>query len=604
MTSVARKQPTFGRRGNGPPQKSRIVASVPVTRLSAPLAKAPEKSVPKPSRIWTAPAAFFKACTTASAKAYARLSVAAASAVQNGKSAVADFRAARELSKAQAEMAKLSSAQAVESAAVQLLPRSGSAQGLDGTSPSVAAPSTVLLPTLPDFDFVAELVAADPVPQAEAVAFAENFAEPEPTTQEFRSKVAEAVPPPTALNLVSPVEASEIVVEEPVSDGGHDLPSAEPAFKAGLDVAIVHVPAAFVIADADHTYVDEAVFDQAFEPAIAVQAFEADRYTGSDPAPVSEAEETSVAEPEVFEPAVAVLELKTGNDPAPATQIAETSVEEPEAFQPVSAVHELEVELAAGSDPVPVAKVAETSAEEPVFPAAFERSSATQRCEAEPDAGIDAAAEAPQDIMIDQLDEPAISRDADVLTLDAPRTWTAPAVPAPASVVTFPTKLPLPEDFADEASTQFELFDLEGEASSVAHVNTSDDWIWGRAYFLACAVAFPTAVGLMCKFGGPADPMTGLGPVAQVFVAAVSPLLGFVFFLPALALVKLARVIRIPRGFRDVLTGGLLGSSWLLLALYDGVTPPLAAYCLLADGLLGGLIFWLANRHTWRRSPV
>ncbi len=162
MTSVARKQPTFGRRGNGPSQKSRIVASVPVTRLSAPLAKAPEKSVPKASRIWTAPAAFLKACTTASAQAYARLSVAAASAVQNGKSAVADFRAARALAKAQAEMAKLNSAQVVESAAVQLQPRSGSAQSLDGTMPSVATPHTVLLPTLPDFDFVAELVGSRP----------------------------------------------------------------------------------------------------------------------------------------------------------------------------------------------------------------------------------------------------------------------------------------------------------------------------------------------------------------------------------------------------------------------------------------------------------
>jgi hypothetical protein len=96
--------------------------------------------------------------------------------------------------------------------------------------------------------------------------------------------------------------------------------------------------------------------------------------------------------------------------------------------------------------------------------------------------------------------------------------------------------------------------------------------------------------------------MTGLGPVAQVFVAAVSPLLGLVFFLPAVGLVQLARLVRIPRGFRDVLTGGLLGSSWLLLALNDGLTPPLAAYCLLAGGLLGGLIFWLANRTTWRRA--
>ena len=206
--------------------------------------------------------------------------------------------------------------------------------------------------------------------------------------------------------------------------------------------------------------------------------------------------------------------------------------------------------------------------------------------------------------MIDQLDEPAISGDADVLTLDAPRAWTAPAVPAPASVVTFPTKLPLPEDFADEASTQYELFDLEGEASSVAHVNTPDDWTWGRAYFLACAVAFPAAVGLMCTFGGPAEPFVGLGLVAQVFVAAVSPLLGLVFFLPAVGLLQLARFARIPRGLREVLTGGLLGSSWMLLALYDGLTPPLAAYCLLAGGLLGGLIFWLANRPAWRRSPV
>ncbi len=95
----------------------------------------------------------------------------------------------------------------------------------------------------------------------------------------------------------------------------------------------------------------------------------------------------------------------------------------------------------------------------------------------------------------------------------------------------------------------------------------------------------------MCTFGGPAEPFAGLGPVARVFVAAVSPLLGFVFFLPAVGLLKLARLVRIPRGFRDVLTGGLLGSSWLLLALYDGLTPPLAAYCLLAGGLLGGLDF-------------
>ena len=168
--------------------------------------------------------------------------------------------------------------------------------------------------------------------------------------------------------------------------------------------AIDHVQTAFPIANSDRTYVDEALFDQAFEPATAVQAFEGDRYTGSDPAPVAEAEETSVAEPEMFAPAVAVqelaLELMTGNDPASATQIAEPSVKEPEAFEPVGVEQELEIELelAAVSEPVPVAKVAETSADEPVFPAAFERSRAMQQFEAEPNAGIDAAAEAPQDI--------------------------------------------------------------------------------------------------------------------------------------------------------------------------------------------------------------
>ncbi len=141
------------------------------------------------------------------------------------------------------------------------------------------------------------------MPQAEAVAFAETFAEPDLATQEVTSEVAETAPAPTALYLVSPVDASEIAVDGPASEGRHA--HAEQAGKAEIDEAIDHVQTAFPIADSDRTYVDEALFDQAFEPATAVQAFEGDLYTGNDPAPVAEAEETSVAEPEMFAPAVA-----------------------------------------------------------------------------------------------------------------------------------------------------------------------------------------------------------------------------------------------------------------------------------------------------------
>lgn len=184
---------------------------------------------------------------------------------------------------------------------------------------------------------------------------------------------------------------------------------------------------------------------------------------------------------------------------------------------------------------------------------------------------------------------------------EAATAW--PAAEAPSVVVPLPPSRQ-PDHTTPEFISQYELFASEpatGDATSVRHVSSSDDWIWCRAYFLACAVAFPSALGLTCLLGGPTNPLAGLDVILLILLAAVSPALGLVFFLPAVALVHLTRLARIPRGLRDILAGGLLGSIWLLLAIYDGATLPLAAYCCIVGGLLGGCVFWRANR---RIAPV
>ena len=181
MTSIARTPPAFGKRGNGLPQKSRIVASMPVTKLSAPLAKAPaKKRTTAPSRVRAAPAAVFRACAAAFNAPFASLRVAASVSRQNAISALAGFRRARADAKPQAQTAMLNDALAVERNSMRHGSGAGPAPSFNGTVPAVKGRNTVLLPTLPEFDFAAELVAPDPVPQAEAVAFAETFSAPAP----------------------------------------------------------------------------------------------------------------------------------------------------------------------------------------------------------------------------------------------------------------------------------------------------------------------------------------------------------------------------------------------------------------------------------------
>lgn len=189
----------------------------------------------------------------------------------------------------------------------------------------------------------------------------------------------------------------------------------------------------------------------------------------------------------------------------------------------------------------------------------------------------------------------------DSIEPEAVAAW--PAAEAPSVVVPLPTARQ-PDHSTPEFSSQHELSASEsatGDATSVAHVSSSDDWTWCRAYFLACAVAFPSALGLTYLLGGPTNPLAGFDVMLLILLATVSPPLGLVFFLPAVALVHLARLARIPRGLRDILAGALLGSIWLLLVIYDGATPPLAAYCCIVGGLLGGCVFWQANR---RIAPV
>lgn len=179
-------------------------------------------------------------------------------------------------------------------------------------------------------------------------------------------------------------------------------------------------------------------------------------------------------------------------------------------------------------------------------------------------------------------------------TAEASHTATAPTVGALTTVAAVPSAL-LPEHFPAEHDLQDEPSAADVDEERVACADISEDRIWVRAYFTACAAAFPTAIALTGLLGGPTNPFAGLGIVLQALLAVVSPLLGLIFFLPAVALVQLARRARLPRGLAYALTGGLLGSVWLLLNLYDGTTPPLAAYCLIAGGLVGGLVFWLTN---------
>ena len=121
----------------------------------------------------------------------------------------------------------------------------------------------------------------------------------------------------------------------------------------------------------------------------------------------------------------------------------------------------------------------------------------------------------------------------------------------------------------------------------------SNDWLWGRAYFLASAIAIPAGLAL-AKLAGAADnAIAQLGTVPLIAVIALSPLWSFVAFLPAAGLMWLTTRLHLPRVLRALTTGGALGASWALLSLWDGKSPPAGAYGFIVAGLLGGLIFWL-----------
>jgi len=132
------------------------------------------------------------------------------------------------------------------------------------------------------------------------------------------------------------------------------------------------------------------------------------------------------------------------------------------------------------------------------------------------------------------------------------------------------------------------------------------NWFWIRLArpalaFLAASIIAALIIALSfyvtSVFGDGAEPVTGEGIAAMLTITLLTGAYVAVFAaIPAAILIWLFRLLKIPRGWGDAITGGLLGALLVHIMAYglSGLTqmPSMVSALFGAAGLIAGLTYW------------
>ena len=110
------------------------------------------------------------------------------------------------------------------------------------------------------------------------------------------------------------------------------------------------------------------------------------------------------------------------------------------------------------------------------------------------------------------------------------------------------------------------------------------------AYFKAIIVGFATSIAFVGLLSGVGGGLGDLKVIQYVTGAMASLTMAPVLAIPAFVLSRIAAQMNIPRGFSDVLIGGILGS---IMFAGDGALVQQFAFVL--GGMVGGFTFWQAR---------
>ncbi len=126
-------------------------------------------------------------------------------------------------------------------------------------------------------------------------------------------------------------------------------------------------------------------------------------------------------------------------------------------------------------------------------------------------------------------------------------------------------------------------------------------WYW--IYMKACVVAFATALGLASLLSsGIGLPLPSFLNTNILVAIVVAPSISAAFFWPAIIAWNVVALFRLPRGVADVVTGGLVGSLFIIAPIVGGDLPNVMSVCFLFGGCAGGFAYWRGQGYPGRTS--
>lgn len=118
---------------------------------------------------------------------------------------------------------------------------------------------------------------------------------------------------------------------------------------------------------------------------------------------------------------------------------------------------------------------------------------------------------------------------------------------------------------------------------------------WWRAYVKACIAAFTTILALGILFLGTNNPILHFSMVSLLAAIVIAPTASIMLLVPTILFTRALALAGVPRGHRDLMVGGLIGSLWFFAPLAASNSQLLMALIFLAGGLAGGYAFWRAQ---------
>ncbi len=148
------------------------------------------------------------------------------------------------------------------------------------------------------------------------------------------------------------------------------------------------------------------------------------------------------------------------------------------------------------------------------------------------------------------------------------------------------------QTYATRSPDQEHLPNNAIEDTALPRVNEHALW----SYFKACVMAFSTAILLQSLFVENNAPgffgsRLFVSFASGIAMASFAPLM----LIPIRILADIFRLMQVPRGYSDVLIGGLCGSIMMLPDLTSGDMPEPITICFTLGGLAGGFVYWRAR---------